>query len=143
MALDKDDQPNSGVTRRKIIAGGAALGGLVWAAPAMKTVGRLGQNTGSVPNTTTTTTEEPTTTSTSTSTTTSSSTTTTTVPQTCDCSFCATVVAGPTTLYFDCVGATPAACDCLCKCGNLDFPCAEADPCTVAITCTPRVLACN
>jgi hypothetical protein len=62
----------------------------------------------------------------------------------CDCSFCATVnPPGPgPDIYFDCVGASPAACDCLCKCGGLDFPCSASDPCDVEIICTPRATPC-
>jgi hypothetical protein len=129
----KDELPHNGITRRKVITGGAVVGGLVWAAPAMKTVGKMQGTTGSTPVTT-----EPSTSPTTEATTTSSSsTTTTTTPQVCDCTTCATVQAGSTTLYFTCAPETQEDCDCLCNCGGLNFPCSKADPCTVTVTCTP------
>ena len=66
-------------------------------------------------------------------------------PRTCDCTFCATVTPprGPK-LYFDCKGATDDDCNCLCVCGHVTgVPCSHlSDPCTVAITCTPRATPC-
>jgi hypothetical protein len=93
--------------------GGVLAAGLVWAAPAISTVG-LGsvQTAGSTP---------------------------------CDCSFCATVVVPPPvdlTLYFDCDTTTPQECDCLSKCGGVNRPCDQADPCAVAVACVPRATPC-
>jgi hypothetical protein len=109
-----DPSAPSGVSRRTLIKRGVIAGGLVWAAPAISTVGRAAAQTavGTAP---------------------------------CDCSFCATVNVPPPvniTLYFDCDTATSEECDCLCKCGGIDRPCSQADPCTVTIVCTQRETPC-
>jgi hypothetical protein len=107
--------------RRALIKKGIVLGGVAWSTPMIVSTRALAAD-GS---------PEPTTTSEATTT------TTTTMPEPCECTFCATVTAGPVTLYFVCQPTDPNDCDCLCKCGGIDRPCAKTDPCEFPVTCTP------
>jgi hypothetical protein len=134
----RDDADTRGFTRRRLIKTGAVAGGLVWTAPAVKTVGRIGAPAGSPqpPPSTATTIDGETSTSTA-------GTSSTTVP-TCDCSFCGTsVINGHTVVYMDCEPADAAECECLCNCGgHPEFPCSAPDPCHVVMDCRPRSEPC-
>lgn len=135
MSDENEQDTATGLSRRSLIKRSVVVGGLVWAAPVMQSVASAA-TPGSPPPTTTTTSTSP---STSTST---STTSTTTQPEPCDCTFCA-IVSGPggSTLYFTCAPTSSQGCDCLCKCGGVNRPCSQADPCTVEVTCVQTTQA--
>lgn len=119
---DDTEPTSSDLSRRSLIKKGVVAGGIVWAAPMLTSATASAASTG---------TPAPTTSSSSTS-----------MGQPCDCSFCAMVTQpGGGTLYFTCTAADSSGCDCLCKCGGVNRPCAQADPCTVAVNCVPTTQA--
>jgi len=103
----------SSLSRRTLITRGIAAGGLVWAAPAITSIGRASGQVAGTPK-----------------------------PCDCTfCA--TVVPPGGATLYFDCAGTSSDDCNCLCQCGGADTPCSHPeDPCVVSVTCKPRATPC-
>ena len=103
----------SSLSRRTLITRGIAAGGLVWAAPAVTSIGRVHGRPAGTPK-----------------------------PCDCTFCATVVPPVGQT-MYFDCTGKTSDDCNCLCLCAGVDAECSHpADPCVVGVVCKPRATAC-
>lgn len=104
----------SGMSRRSLITRGIAAGGLVWAAPAISSIGRAGAQVAGTPK-----------------------------PCDCTFCATVKPPGGGPKLYFDCKGKSSDDCNCLCLCAGVDAGCSHPDdPCTVGVICEPRATPC-
>ena len=103
----------SSLSRRTLITRGIAAGGLVWATPAITSLGRASGQAGGTPK-----------------------------PCDCSfCATVEPPGGGE--LYFDCKGRSSDDCNCLCLCAGVDAVCSHPDdPCVVSVICQPRATPC-
>lgn len=103
----------SNLSRRTLITRGIAAGGLVWATPAITSLGRASGQVAGTPK-----------------------------PCDCTfCA--TVVPPGGGKLYFDCTGRSSDDCNCLCVCAGVDAVCSHLDdPCAVGVICKPRTAPC-
>jgi hypothetical protein len=103
----------SSLSRRTLITRGIVAGGLVWAAPAITSIGRAHGQVAGTPK-----------------------------PCDCTFCATVDPPVGAT-LYFDCKGRSSDDCNCLCLCAGVDSACSHPDdPCAVNVICEPRATPC-